>query len=637
MKKRILSFLVIIAVVCSFAPAAGAMTTRSSYCANSLYALGLFKGTGVYPDGSPVYDLDRAPTREEAIVMLVRLLGKEKQALYGEWSMPFTDVEDWAKPYVGYAWASGLTKGTGQKTFGGGDSITASQYITFVLRALGYNSDMDFNWDSAWTLSDTIGLTNGAYRDDTAFLRSDVAVISYNALSQSLKSGSTLLAYLYGNGVVTSDAISDVGLTSLLGSSLAPSEIYSKCASAVFYISVYDKDGRPLGQASGFFIDSNGTAVTNYHVIENAYSARIKMTDGNIYNVLGVYSCDAINDLALIKVDGSGFPYLETGDANSISTGTTVYTIGNPLGLESSISQGIVSYFHREIGNTPYVQITAPISPGSSGGALLDASGKVIGVTTGGYTSGQSLNLAVPIDCLLSLSRTSLSKFGKVIPVGKETSYAANPTVPDFGAYFGRNLYTSRSYSSSDYSYTYVMPTSVSNPIAIYHSLLEKWGYKYNSVYTSNTFNGDYYSKDNVTVLVATRNVDGTDYALIAVYYTTDSKYPKKEIGTETFNSVPDFAEYFGIKNFTHTPTSSGYSDRFSISEVYAVDGDAVSVYLKLLEKWGFTFSKGSTANGTTTYCYTKNSISVTLERTNTYITINLSTVSLSTPAAGSY
>jgi len=131
-----------IIILISIVPVASAATTEAIDAANSLYSLGLFQGTGINTDGTPIYDLDRAPTRHEAVTMLVRLLGKESEALSGTWSTPFTDVADWAKPYVGYA--NNLTTGTSETTFSGNNTVTATQYITFVLRALGYSSETDF-------------------------------------------------------------------------------------------------------------------------------------------------------------------------------------------------------------------------------------------------------------------------------------------------------------------------------------------------------------------------------------------------------------------------------------------------------------------------------------------------------------
>ena len=192
--KRVLSFLLVIIMLCGIMPTAFAASSEAIAAADTLYALGLFKGTGTDANGKPIYDLDRAPTRHEAVTMLVRILGKEEEAKSGTWDMPFTDVAEWAKPYVGYAYAHGLTSGTSETTFDGDSTITASQFLTFVLRALGYNSSTDFKWDAAWELSDELGFTSGEYSaETTTFLRGDVAIISRNALSAKLKDTETML------------------------------------------------------------------------------------------------------------------------------------------------------------------------------------------------------------------------------------------------------------------------------------------------------------------------------------------------------------------------------------------------------------------------------------------------------------
>ena len=135
--------------------------------------------------------------------MLVRLLGKEDEANEGTWETPFSDVAEWAKPYVGYAYEHGLTNGTGDFTFGGAAPITASEYLTFVLRALGYESGVDFRWDAAWELTDRLGITGGAYGSRSGFTRGDAAIVSLNALDKPLKGQSaSLLTKLAGEGAI---------------------------------------------------------------------------------------------------------------------------------------------------------------------------------------------------------------------------------------------------------------------------------------------------------------------------------------------------------------------------------------------------------------------------------------------------
>jgi len=190
LKKRVLSLLLVLISLCGMLPIVYAEnTTRDSLdAAYILYDLGLFKGVGVNANGTPNFDLGRAPTRYEAVTMLVRLLGKEEEAKARDWNTPFTDVTTWAKPYVGYAYANGLTNGTGASTFGGDSTVSAAQFITFELRALGYSSDVDFKWNAPWELADQIGLTNGEYSaDNNSITRGGVAVLSVNALEVKLK------------------------------------------------------------------------------------------------------------------------------------------------------------------------------------------------------------------------------------------------------------------------------------------------------------------------------------------------------------------------------------------------------------------------------------------------------------------
>ena len=123
---------------CMLLPASATMKNAND-AAEHLYEMGLFKGTGTDKNGNPNFDLSRIPTRAEAITMLVRLLGKEEEALAGTWKTPFLDVADWAKPYVGYAYINGLTSGTSATTFSPDANCTRAQIVTFLYRCLGDN------------------------------------------------------------------------------------------------------------------------------------------------------------------------------------------------------------------------------------------------------------------------------------------------------------------------------------------------------------------------------------------------------------------------------------------------------------------------------------------------------------------
>ena len=211
--KKLLCPLFALLIVLSLSTAAFAADYSAEESANALYELGLFQGTGETANGKPIYSLDAAPTRAQAVTMLVRLLGKEAEAKAGTWTVPFSDLADWARPYVGYAYANGLTNGLSAERFGSDNKVTANQYLTFILRALGYSSERDFQWDKANAFSDSLGLTHGEYRASHSFTRGDTARISFAALAQTRKgSEETLAAQLVRQGAVKAKTAAECGL-----------------------------------------------------------------------------------------------------------------------------------------------------------------------------------------------------------------------------------------------------------------------------------------------------------------------------------------------------------------------------------------------------------------------------------------
>ncbi|MGM9626402.1 MAG: GLUG motif-containing protein, partial [Eubacteriales bacterium] len=179
------------------------VSSDAANAAKLLGSLGLFRGIGDDEYGNLDFALDRITTRYEAIVMLIRLIGKEAEALREEWDLPFEDVDEWAKPYVGYAYAHGLTSGTAPTAFSGSDEVTAAQFTTFLLRALGYSSGDDFRWDAPWDFAESIGLSADEYADAvTSFFRSDAALLTEKALSAYIKdSGLQLSDKLIFDGI----------------------------------------------------------------------------------------------------------------------------------------------------------------------------------------------------------------------------------------------------------------------------------------------------------------------------------------------------------------------------------------------------------------------------------------------------
>lgn len=184
--------------------ATAAMLTASAFaanytnCADSLHEMGLFQGT---QNG---YDLDRTPTRAEAAVMLVRLLGKEAEAKALTYTAPFTDLKGWEKPYVQYLYNTGLANGTNRTTFNPTGKCTAQMYAVFLLRALGYSDTADFSYANAIETAREQGIYDTGIINVQNFLRDDAAAASYTVLSISPKnSEGTLLDQLVSENAIT--------------------------------------------------------------------------------------------------------------------------------------------------------------------------------------------------------------------------------------------------------------------------------------------------------------------------------------------------------------------------------------------------------------------------------------------------
>ena len=139
-------------------------------------------GTGTDESGNISTGVEQSLTRQETVTLLVRLLGLEEEAKSGRWDTPFTDVAAWAAPYVGCAYAKGLAAGTSSTTFSGEASITMEQFLTLMLRALGYSDAQgDFSWQDPYALSDQVGLLCPLFSGE-GFLRGDAMFICYEAL-----------------------------------------------------------------------------------------------------------------------------------------------------------------------------------------------------------------------------------------------------------------------------------------------------------------------------------------------------------------------------------------------------------------------------------------------------------------------
>lgn len=201
-------------------------------------------------------------------------------------------------------------------------------------------------------------------------------------------------------------------------------ELVRRVKPSVVAIVTYDARGEKLSKGSGFFI-SGERVVTNRHVIDGAFKAEVHTVNGNTYNVKGVLAVDGEGDIALLQIEiGPNMvnPLAITNTAPQ--EGESVVVVGNPLGLEGSVSNGIVSAV-RDIPNFGrIIQITAPISAGSSGSPVINMQGQVIGVATLQITDGQSLNFAVPSERVVGLQASALRTLSEVVAATKKSQRA---------------------------------------------------------------------------------------------------------------------------------------------------------------------------------------------------------------------
>ncbi|MDR1117508.1 MAG: S-layer homology domain-containing protein [Oscillospiraceae bacterium] len=197
---------VVIAVQGSYQVLPAYTETNMDY-ALVLKELGLFIGSG------KGFELERQATRLEALIMFIRLIGEESEALGHTAVHPFSDVPKWggelADKYVAYAYDKGYTNGTSANKFSPSLPVTAEQYMTFVLRAMGYRDGEDFSWNDALTKAVQLGILTAYERDMIyrgGFYRDTVVYVSYYALmSKPRDSGATLLKYLEGKGIISAE------------------------------------------------------------------------------------------------------------------------------------------------------------------------------------------------------------------------------------------------------------------------------------------------------------------------------------------------------------------------------------------------------------------------------------------------
>ena len=206
-----------------------------------------------------------------------------------------------------------------------------------------------------------------------------------------------------------------------------------------FFGAVPDRELKQRSLGTGFIIDKSGLIITNNHVVERADEIKVRLTDSREFKA-AVIGRDPKTDLALIKISSpfEKLPVLLLGDSDKIRVGDWVLAIGNPFGLEQTVTKGIISATGRVIGSGPYdnfLQTDAPINPGNSGGPLINLRGEVIGINTAIVPGGQGLGFAIPSNMAKVIS-AQLEKKGQVTRGWLGVSM--QKVTPELAASFGR-------------------------------------------------------------------------------------------------------------------------------------------------------------------------------------------------------
>jgi tetratricopeptide (TPR) repeat protein len=229
---------------------------------------------------------------------------------------------------------------------------------------------------------------------------------------------------------------------------LAPEELAAQAAKAVFVVECIVA-GKPEALGSGFAVDKAGLLATNAHVVAGCDGISVRTSGDAPARKAMAVSIDPDRDVALILVPGMTTTALPLGRSQDLRPGKRVLAIGHPQGLEYTVSDGIVSAV-RDDGTVRYIQTTAPISHGSSGGPLLDMNGQVVGMTTLYLGGGQNLNFAVPAEYIAEASE-GVSKWLKANPSGDAPGAALLPpvTTPQTAAMLGRSVRKTGNYEAA--------------------------------------------------------------------------------------------------------------------------------------------------------------------------------------------
>ncbi len=276
--------------------------------------------------------------------------------------------------------------------------------------------------------------------------------IEGNALGHSYQESITQVATCTADGIktFTCEVCNDHYTEAFQMPTYTSSDLFAYVEKSVAEILTYDKSGAEYALGSGFVYSVDGKIITNYHVIEDAYSAQVTI-DGKSYPVEKLLSYDKTIDVAVLQINANNLPTIPVCDAE-LKTGGTVYAIGSSQGLTATISDGIISHAAREMDGVIYVQHNAAISSGNSGGPLVNEYGEIIGINTFTIRDSQNLNFAIFV--------SELDKLSYNTPLTMAQLYEKEC---DPFSRIKNHVISNGTYDASDNEYTLTIGTSYSN------------------------------------------------------------------------------------------------------------------------------------------------------------------------------
>lgn len=347
-------------------------------------------------------------TRLEFIYLAVRLYESLTDTeIKPSTSVKFSDTTD---VYALKGATVGITTGIGNGKFGPTALLSREQLATMFVKTLELAG---------------VSMTKSTYKFvDDAQISSYAKEPIYKAYHYEIIKGYNNAVNPKGNATIEQALIVFKNTYDQFNTSVAKeiltSEQIGAFSDSVVKIYVDTTDGESV-TGSGFIYEP-GKIGTNYHVVENAKSITIEFEDGTFYEgAVKVLGFDKVLDLAAIAITRKTDPVLVLGTSSTLKKGQEIYTIGSPVGLKNTLSNGLISSLREDS-----IQITAPISPGSSGGVLLNVYGQVIGITNAGIIEGENLGFAIPVDLFKKLNKTNDYALDKFVALSSQKPKAVS-------------------------------------------------------------------------------------------------------------------------------------------------------------------------------------------------------------------